>query len=54
MRILLYNLNYVPKPTRNGLYSGGLARSLAELGHEVKVVCAVPRAYMPALAGARR
>ena len=42
MRILLYSLNYAPEPTGIGLYSGGLARSLAELGHEVRVVCAVP------------
>lgn len=42
MRILLYSLNYAPEPTGIGLYSGGLARSLAELGHEVRVVCAIP------------
>lgn len=42
MRILLYSLNYAPEPTGIGLYSGGLAQSLAELGHEVQVICAVP------------
>lgn len=42
MRILLYTLNYAPEPTGIGLYSGGLAQSLAALGHEVRVVCAVP------------
>jgi len=42
MRILLYSLNYAPEPTGIGLYSGGLAQSLAELGHEVRAICAVP------------
>ncbi len=42
MRILLHTLNYAPEPTGIGLYSGGLAQSLVELGHEVHVLCAVP------------
>lgn len=42
MRILIYSLNYSPEPTGIGLYSGGLAESLAALGHQVEVIAAVP------------
>ncbi|MGN6499648.1 MAG: glycosyltransferase, partial [Tsuneonella sp.] len=42
MRLLLLSLNYAPEPTGIGLYSAGLAESLAKLGHQVSVVCANP------------
>lgn len=42
MRILLLSLNYAPEPTGIGLYSSGLAPTLAATGHRVSVVCANP------------
>jgi colanic acid biosynthesis glycosyl transferase WcaI len=42
MRILIVSNLYSPEPTGIGVYSGGMAESLAALGHEVKVVAANP------------
>ncbi|MBR0552103.1 WcaI family glycosyltransferase [Stakelama marina] len=42
MRILIISLNYAPEPTGIGLYSGELAQSLAEMGHDVSVIAANP------------
>lgn len=42
MKILFFSLNYAPELTGIGLYSGGLAQSLAELGHDIRVICALP------------
>lgn len=42
MRILLLSLNYAPEPTGIAVYSSGLAETLSDLGHDVRVVCANP------------
>lgn len=45
MKILLYSLNFAPELTGIGKYSGEMATWLAQQGHQVQVVCAVP--YYP-------
>jgi len=40
MKLLLQSLNFSPEPTGIGRYSGELAWTLAERGHDVVVVCA--------------
>lgn len=45
MKILVYGLNYLPELTGIGKYTGEFCEWLAERGHEVRVVCAVP--YYP-------
>src|SRR3546814_5359824 len=42
MRIFLFSLNYAPELTGTGLYSGGMAESLAERGHDVTVFASHP------------
>ena len=42
MRLFIFSLNYAPEPTGIGLYSGGLAESLAERGHDVTVFSSHP------------
>jgi colanic acid biosynthesis glycosyl transferase WcaI len=45
MKILVYSLNYYPELTGVGKYTGEMARWLAVLGHDVRVVSAPP--YYP-------
>jgi len=45
LRILFVVLNYDPEPIGCGKYNGEFARSLAERGHDVRVICAPP--YYP-------
>jgi colanic acid biosynthesis glycosyl transferase WcaI len=45
MRILIYGLNYAPELTGTGKYTAEMAEALAEIGHDVRVVCAPP--YYP-------
>lgn len=42
LKIFLFSLNYAPEPTGTGPYSGGLATSLAERGHQVTVFASHP------------
>lgn len=46
MKILILGINYAPEPVGIGPYTTGLAQSLVEAGHEVRVVCGKP--YYPA------
>ena len=46
MRILIYGLNFAPEPVGVGKYTAEMATSLADSGHEVRVVTAPP--YYPA------
>lgn len=45
MRILILGINYPPEQVGIAVYTGGLARALAEAGHEVEVVAGRP--YYP-------
>lgn len=45
MKVLLHGLNFSPEPVGIGVYSGDLARWLAEHGHGVRVITAPP--YFP-------
>jgi colanic acid biosynthesis glycosyl transferase WcaI len=45
VKILVYGLNYIPELSGIGKYTGELCEWLAERGHEVRVVSAVP--YYP-------
>lgn len=45
MRILLYGINYAPELTGIGKYSGEMSAWLAQNGHQVEVITAVP--YYP-------
>lgn len=45
MRILIHGINFHPEPTGIGKYSGEMAETLVEMGHEVRVVSAPP--YYP-------
>ena len=45
MKILLYSANFAPEPTGIGKYSGEMAAWLADRGHQVRVVAAMP--YYP-------
>lgn len=45
MKILVYGINYFPERTGVGKYTGELCEWLAERGHDVRVVCAMP--YFP-------
>ncbi|HEU4458072.1 MAG TPA: WcaI family glycosyltransferase [Methylibium sp.] len=42
MRILVYSANYAPEPTGIGKYSAEMAQWLVDMGHEVRVVTAMP------------
>lgn len=42
MYIFIFSLNYAPEPTGTGLYSGGMAESLAARGHNVTVFASHP------------
>ncbi len=46
LRILIFGLNYAPELTGIGKYTGDMAKWLAERGHQVRVVTAMP--YYPA------
>jgi len=46
VRILVYGLNFAPEPVGVGKYTAEMAASLADGGHEVRVVAAPP--YYPA------
>ena len=45
LNVLLLSLNFAPEPVGIGVYSGDLARWLAERGHRVRVITAPP--YFP-------
>ena len=45
MRILIYSINYFPEPTGIGKYNGEMAEWLANHGHEVVMITALP--YYP-------
>ncbi|ABE36943.1 glycosyl transferases group 1 family protein [Paraburkholderia xenovorans LB400] len=44
-KVLIYGLNYAPELTGIGKYSAEMAESLADVGYEVRVICAPP--YYP-------
>ena len=45
MKILIYGINFAPEPVGVGRYTGEMAAKLQQVGHEVRVITALP--YYP-------